>query len=57
MKKKYKTPKASVIAIEIATLLAASQESIVIGNGNGDPAGTKRFHQLIIDDSDDFDVE
>lgn len=57
MKKKYKTPKASVIAIEIATLLAASLESIDIGGGSGDEAGAKRFHQLIIDDSDDFDVE
>lgn len=52
MKKKYKTPKASVIAIEIATLLAASQESIDMGSGSGDEAGAKRFQQLIFDDSD-----
>ncbi|MCQ2254845.1 MAG: hypothetical protein MJZ29_05050 [Bacteroidaceae bacterium] len=57
MKKKYKTPKFSVIAVYTTTLLATSQESIVIGGGSGDEAGAKRFHQLIFDDSDDFDVE
>lgn len=57
MKKKYSAPESSIIVPEITTLLAASQESIVIGNGSGDPAGAKRFHQLILDDSDDFDVE
>ena len=57
MKKKYKTPKFSVIAIEIATLLAASLENVDIGSGSGDEAGAKRFQQLIFDDSDDGDVE
>ena len=57
MKKKYTTPKASIIAIEIATLLAASQESIDMGSGSGDEAGAKRFQQIIFDDSDDMDVE
>lgn len=57
MKKKYSAPESSIIVPEITTLLAASQESIIIGNGSGDEAGAKSINKLIFDDSTDFDVE
>lgn len=53
MKKKYIIPQSEAIAASSQAILAASQEGITIGDGNGRPAAVPIINTLFLDNLDD----